>query len=167
MGRQQPGVAPIESAPPRRQIAWMDPSSRQTQPFAAATRIPSLATDPASVRRRVEAMEHLLEGLVTIPGLRRKLGLDVILDLIPVVGDMVAALMGVWMVWEARNLGMQRFQIARMLCNVGLDFVLGLIPWVGAIPDFLFRSNSRNLKIIKHHLDRHHPGTATVEGRRR
>jgi len=47
--------------------------------------------------------------------------------------------------------------------NVGIDFLLGLVPVVGAIPDFFFRSNTRNLKIIKRHLDKHHAGTATVE----
>lgn len=121
--------------------------------------------DPASVRQRIEAMEHLLEGLVRIPGINRKIGLDVILDLIPVGGDAVAAAMGAWLVWEARNLGMSKLQMTRMLGNVGFDFLLGLIPWVGAIPDFLFRSNSRNLKIIKRHLDKHHPSTVLIEGR--
>lgn len=53
-----------------------------------------------------------------------------------------------------------------MLGNVGIDSLLGAIPWVGAIPDFFFRSNSRNLKIIRRHLDRHHPGTATIEAER-
>lgn len=121
--------------------------------------------DPASVRQRIEAMEHLLEGLVRIPGINRTIGLDVILDLIPVGGDAVAAAMGAWLVWEARNLGMSKLQMTRMLGNVGFDFLLGLIPWVGAIPDFLFRSNSRNLKIIKRHLDKHHPSTVLIEGR--
>jgi hypothetical protein len=67
------------------------------------------------------------------------------------------------MVWEARNLGMSKWQMTRMAGNVGVDFLFGLIPWVGAIPDLLFRSNSRNLKIIKRHLDKHHPGTRTIE----
>jgi hypothetical protein len=119
--------------------------------------------DPASVRRRIESLEHLLEGLFTIPGTRQRIGLDVILDLLPVGGDVVGAALGSYLVWEARNLGMSKTQIARMFGNVGIDFALGLIPWIGAIPDALFRSNSRNLKIIKRHLDRHFPGTATVE----
>jgi hypothetical protein len=51
-----------------------------------------------------------------------------------------------------------------MAGNVGFDFLLGLIPWVGAIPDFFFRSNTINLKMIKRHLDKHHPETATVQG---
>ncbi|RZF64182.1 DUF4112 domain-containing protein [Sphingomonas populi] len=121
--------------------------------------------DAAAVRKRIEAMEHLLEGLFVIPGINRKIGLDVILDLIPVGGDAVGAAMGAWMVWEARNLGMSKTQIARMMGNVGIDFALGLIPFIGAIPDALFRSNTRNLKIIHKHLDKHHPSIAVVEQR--
>ena len=123
-----------------------------------------LGTDPASVRQRVEAMERVLERLFVIPGINRPIGLDVILDLIPGIGDVAGAALGSYLVWEARNLGMPKWQMARMAGNVGLDFLLGLIPWVGAIPDFLFRSNTRNLKIIKRHLDKHHASTATVDG---
>ncbi|PXA83307.1 DUF4112 domain-containing protein [Nostoc sp. 3335mG] len=123
-----------------------------------------LGRDPASVRRRIEHMEHLLEGLFTVPVLNRKIGLDVILDVLPVAGDAVAAALGAWIVWEARNLGMSKWQMTRMMGNVGVDFALGLIPWVGAIPDFFFRSNTMNLKMIKRHLDRHYPESAIVEG---
>lgn len=126
---------------------------------------PSIGTDPASVRQRVEAMEKLLERMFVIPGLNKPIGLDVILDLIPGVGDIAGAALGAYIVWEARNLGMSKWQIARMSGNVGFDFLLGLIPWVGAIPDFFFRSNTRNLRMIKRHLDKHHAETATIETR--
>ena len=125
----------------------------------------NLDRSPAAVRTRVEAMEKLLERAFTIPGTQQKIGLDVILDFIPVGGSAIAAAMGAWMVWEARNIGMSKFQIGRMGGNIGIDFLLGAIPWVGAIPDFFFKSNTRNLKIIKAHLDRHHPGTMTVDVR--
>ncbi len=121
-----------------------------------------LGTHAADVRRRVEAMEHLLERTLKIPGTNQHIGLDVILDLIPIGGGAIAAAMGAYMVWEAQNLKMPMSATLRMLGNVGFDFVLGLIPWVGAIPDLFFRSNSRNLRIIKRHLDKHHPGTVTV-----
>ncbi len=124
---------------------------------------PSLGTDPASVRQRVEAMERLLERMFVIPGINRPVGLDVILDLVPVVGDVAAAALGAYIVWEAKNLGMSRWQITRMAGNVGVDWLLGLIPWVGAIPDFFFRSSTRNLRITKGHLDKHHGNTATIE----
>jgi hypothetical protein len=125
--------------------------------------VPQLGTDAQSVRQRVEAMEKLLERLVVIPGINRPVGLDVILDLIPVVGDIAAAALGAYIVWEAKNVGMSRWQITRMAGNVGFDWLLGLIPWVGAIPDFFFRSNTRNLKMIKRHLDKHHADTDTIE----
>ena len=125
---------------------------------------PGFGTDPQSVRARVEAMEGMLERMFVIPGLNRPVGLDVILDLVPGIGDIAGAALGSYMVWEARNLGMSKWQMARMAANVGFDFLLGLIPWVGAIPDFFFRSNTRNLRIIKRHLDKHHAGTATIEG---
>ena len=128
-----------------------------------ADRLPSIGRDPASVRRRIEAMEKLLERMFVVPGINRPVGLDVILDLLPVAGDLIGTALGAWIVWEARNLGMSKWQIARMAGNVGVDTLRGAIPFVGAIPDFFFRSNSRNLKIIRRHLDRHHPATAIVE----
>ena len=123
-----------------------------------------IGRDPASVRKRIEGMEHLMERVFVIPGLNRPVGLDVMLDLIPIVGGTVGAVLGAWMVWEARNVGMSKFQITRMMGNVGIDFALGLIPWVGAVPDFFFRSNTRNLRIIRKHLDKHYPSTVLIEG---
>lgn len=122
-------------------------------------------TDAASVRQRIEAMEKVLERLFVIPGINRPIGLDVILDLVPGVGDIAGAALGAYVVWEARNLGMSKWQMTRMAGNVGIDFLLGLIPWVGAIPDFFFRSNTMNLRMIKRHLDKHHPETAIIDGR--
>ena len=125
---------------------------------------PGFGTDPLSVRRRVEALERILERMFVVPGLNRPVGLDVILDLVPIAGSTAAAALGAYMAWEARNLGMSKWQVARMAGNVGVDWLFGLIPWVGAIPDLFFRSNSRNLRIIKRHLDKHHAGTATIRG---
>jgi hypothetical protein len=120
--------------------------------------------DAASVRRRIEAMERLLERAMTIPGLRRQIGLDSVLGLVPVLGDIVTAAMGAWLIWEARNLGMSKFQLLRMAGNIGVDTALGAVPVVGDLFDFLFRSNSRNLRILRRFLDRHHPEARTIEG---
>ena len=117
------------------------------------------------MRQRVEALEHLLERAFTIPGTQHKIGLDVVLDLVPGIGGLTGAVLGSYMVWEARNLGMSKWQMARMGGNIGTDFLLGLIPWVGAIPDYFFRSNSRNLRIIKRHLDKKHPETAIIDAK--
>lgn len=135
----------------------------QQQFEALAGQLP-IGRDPASVRRRLEAVEGLLERLFVIPGINRPVGLDSILGLVPVVGDVVTASMGAWLVWEARNLGMSKFQLARMAANVGVDTAVGAIPLVGDLFDFVFRSNSRNIRIIKRYLDKHHPASQLIEG---
>jgi Domain of unknown function (DUF4112) len=121
------------------------------------------SSSPAAVRRRIEALEHLLEGLFTIPGTNRKMGLDVILSFIPVGGSAVAAAMGSYLAWEARNLGMPKSAFIRMAGNIGVDALLGAIPIIGVVPDFFFQSNTRNMKIIKKYLDKHHPGTMVID----
>lgn len=126
--------------------------------------MPGFGRDPASVRRRIEAMEAMLEGLFVIPGTNRRVGLDSLVGLIPVVGDLATAAMGAWIVWEARNLGMSKWQLTRMAANVGFDTVVGAIPFAGDVFDFLFKSNTKNLRIIRKHLDKHHPSTVTIEG---
>lgn len=123
-----------------------------------------LGTDPMSVRRRVEALEQILEGMIEIPGLGRKVGLDALLGLVPVVGDVIAAAMGLYLVWEARNLGLSKWQLWRMAGNVGIDTLVGAVPVAGDLFDFLYRSNSKNLRIIRKHLDKHHPHTRVIEG---
>jgi Domain of unknown function (DUF4112) len=140
------------------------------QGSGSASEAPLMATltssHPKAVRLRIEAMEKLLEGLFVIPGTNFRVGLDALVDLIPGVGSLVTNVMSAWLVWEARNLGMPKTALIRMAGNVGIDAFLGLfsfIPVIGAIPDVLFRSNTRNLKIIKRHLDKHHPGTAVID----
>lgn len=141
----------------------MTNTASRFDPAQLAAALP-LGRDPTAVRQRVEALERILERAFILPGLNRPVGLDFIVGLIPVVGDLIAAAMGSWLVWEARNLGLSKFQIARMMGNVGFDAVLGFVPFVGDAADLYFRSNTRNLKIIKRHLDKHHPSTVTLSG---
>ncbi len=123
-----------------------------------------LGTDPQAVRQRIEALERLLEGMFEVPLLGRKVGLDALLGLVPVAGDAIAAVLGLYLVWEARNLGMPRWQLWRMAGNVGVDSLIGAVPVAGDLFDFLYRSNTRNLKIVRRHLDKHHPGTRVIDG---
>lgn len=122
-----------------------------------------LGNDPAAIRQRIEALEKVLEGAFTLPGTRKSFGLDAIVGLVPVAGDVISAALGLYIVWEARNLGMSKFRLARMLANVGFDTAVGAIPVAGDVFDFLFRSNTRNLKMVLQHLDKHHPHTRVIE----
>jgi len=125
--------------------------------------LPGMGSDPFSVRQRIEGMEKLLENMFVVPGINRPVGLDALLSLVPTVGSISAAALGSYIMWEARNLKMSKWHFARMAGNIGFDMLLGAIPLIGAIPDFFFRSNTRNLRIIKRHLDKHHPHTKVVD----
>jgi hypothetical protein len=137
------------------------PMPRRPEPLGFT--LPS-GTDPASVRARVVMLERLLERSFTIPGVNMPVGLDAIIGLVPVLGDVVTTMLGAYVVWEAKNLGLTKWQLARMGANVLLDTAIGAIPVVGDAADVLFRSNSKNLKILKRHLDKHHPETRVIEG---
>ena len=121
-------------------------------------------TDPVSVRKRIEAMEQVLERSFVIPGTNVPIGLDSIVGLIPVVGDLIAAAMGSYLIWEAKNLGLPKWKLARMAGNIALDTAVGAVPVLGDALDFVYRSNTRNLRIVKKHLDKHHPHTRVIEG---
>jgi hypothetical protein len=140
------------------------PNPRLDEMMAQFEGMPGMGRDARSIRQRIEMMEQLLENAFVVPGTRFRVGLDAILGVVPVVGDLISAAMGAWIVWEARNLGMSRWQLVRMSANVGIDTAIGAIPIVGDAFDLVFRSNSKNLRIIRKHLDRHHPETVTIEG---
>jgi hypothetical protein len=140
----------------------MSASSHDFQPVFAA--FSSDQRSPAAARKRVEMLEMLLERSFVVPGINRPVGLDAIVGLVPVVGDAITAVMGAYIIWEARNLGISKWQMWRMIGNLGFDSAVGAIPLAGDLFDFLFRSNSRNLKILKRHLDKHHPASAIIDG---
>lgn len=121
-------------------------------------------TDAASVRARVTALEKLLERSFTIPGVNMPVGLDALVGLVPVLGDIVTTAMGAYIVWEAKNLGLPKWKLARMGANVLFDTAIGAIPLIGDAADLVFRSNSKNLKILLRHIDKHHPETRVIEG---
>jgi hypothetical protein len=136
---------------------------RPTPPRIIALQLPT-GGDAASVRARVTAMEKLLERSLVIPGINMPIGLDVLVGLVPVLGEIITTAMGAYIIWEARNLGMSRWQQARMGANVLFDTAIGAIPVVGDVADLAFRSNTKNLRIILKHIDKHHPEARVIEG---
>lgn len=132
------------------------------RPTPMGMRLP-VGTDPAAVRERLELMEKMLERSFTVPGINRAVGLDAIIGLVPVLGDFVTAAMGAYIVWEARNLGLPKWKLWRMAGNIAFDTAVGAVPLAGDLFDFVFRSNSRNLRIVKRHLDKHHPASRVID----
>src|ERR687893_69950 len=114
---------------------------------------------------RLEALSRLLDSAFLIPGTNQRVGIDALLGLIPAVGALVSTALASYIIWEARQLGLPRWKIARMIGNLALDTTLGAIPIAGDVFDLVYKSNQRNLKIVTDHLDKHNPrvieGTAT------
>jgi Domain of unknown function (DUF4112) len=117
------------------------------------TRVDSLA--------RITLLTRLLDSAFLIPGLNRRVGLDAIIGLVPGIGDAVSALLASYIIWEARQLGLPRWKIARMIGNVAVDTAVGAIPVAGDAFDLFFKANERNLRIINEHLKR---GPKEIEG---
>ena len=120
-----------------------------------------VGNDPASVRKRIEAMEMLLERSFVIPGINRPVGLDAIVGLVPVIGDFVGMALGAYIVWEARNLNMPKWKLLRMAGNVGIDWVIGLVPLVGDIFDVGFKANLRNAALMRDFAEKRHADTTS------
>jgi len=112
---------------------------------------PSRAERFAAAERRIGRVTHVLDELVTVPGTSQRVGLDPVVGLIPVVGDAVAAGVGLWVIGEAARFGVPRVVLGRMLVNLVVDVLIGAIPLLGDIFDFAFRSNSRNLSLFRRH----------------
>ena len=105
--------------------------------------------------RRLERMEWLLDRSIGIPGLNKRIGLDGIIGLIPGIGDAAAAALALYAVAEAWHLKAPKRLLARMLGNVLFDTAVGAVPVAGDLFDFLFQSNTRNLRLLKDWLAQH------------
>jgi Domain of unknown function (DUF4112) len=116
------------------------------------------------VERRIGAVSHLLDDLIEVPGTGRRVGLDPIVGLIPVVGDAVTAIVGFWIIGEAARFRLPPIVLARMVVNTVVDLVLGAVPLLGDLFDIVSRSNTRNVELFRRHALE--PGTGTSGERR-
>ena len=101
---------------------------------------------------RLEALGRLMDGAFVLPGTNIRLGLDAIIGLVPVAGDVISGLVSSYLIWEARQLGAPRWLIARMMANTLLDTTVGAIPVVGDAFDLLFRANMKNMALLRRHM---------------
>lgn len=103
---------------------------------------------------RLRRLAWLLDGAARIPGTRFRFGLNSLIGLAPWLGDTVLAGISLWIVWEARALGVPSHKLARMLGNVGIEAAMGLVPLLGDAMDVVFKANLRNLAIVEEHFAR-------------
>ena len=115
-------------------------------PFGDLTREQRLA--------RLDAISKLLDVAFIVPGTKFRYGIDGLIGLIPVIGDIITTAISLWVVREARALGAPWHITARMLANVAVDGVVGLVPVAGDAFDVMFRANVRNVRMLKRWLDK-------------
>ncbi len=114
-------------------------------------------------RARLDTLARILDSAVCVPGTKIRFGADALLNLIPGVGTLTSKGMSAYLIWEARRLGVPAGILARMAGNVGVDFVISAVPLVGWVGDVFFRSNLRNMALLRDHLDRVHPVSNTFQ----
>jgi hypothetical protein len=123
-----------------------DFANSSANPFGNLTREQRLA--------RLDAVAKLLDIAFILPGTNIRYGIDGIIGLIPVIGDIIATALSLWLVREARALGAPWHVTARMLGNVAVQGVIGTVPVAGDAFDVLFRANMRNVRLLRRWMDK-------------
>jgi hypothetical protein len=103
--------------------------------------------------RRLNGIARLMDTAIRIPGTGIRFGADSVFGLIPVIGDAGGALVGLYLINEARRMGVPSAKLVQMLGNLGVDAFVGSVPVAGDLFDLFFKSHRRNLDIILDHFD--------------
>jgi hypothetical protein len=111
------------------------------------------SVDHADRMRHVARIARLMDSEFTIPGTKFRFGLDPVLGLIPVFGNMATSAVSAMLVLTMMKHGASRNVIIRMSLNLLLDSVIGAIPIVGNLFDFGFRANNRNVELLRRHYE--------------
>ena len=121
-----------------------------------ATTIRSIDISSAERKRRARerliALTRLMDSAIDVPMLRTTVGLDALLGLVPVAGDLLSAAIGIYLITQARELGASRWLQAKMIRNLVVDAALGSVPLAGDVFDVYFRAHRRNLKLLQAEL---------------
>ncbi|MDT7950140.1 MAG: DUF4112 domain-containing protein [Acetobacteraceae bacterium] len=108
-----------------------------------------MVADAAARLARLRRLAWLLDGRFRLPGTRFRFGVNSVLGLSPVVGDVALGLVSLYLVWEARQLGAPSPLLARMLGNIAVEVGVGSVPILGDVFDMVFKANLRNLDLLE------------------
>jgi hypothetical protein len=107
----------------------------------------------SDARARLSRLAWLLDSSIPIPGTSFTIGLDALIGLVPVVGDIAGVLLSSYIVKEAAALGASKSVLARMALNVAVEGLIGMIPFAGDLFDAAFKANQRNVRLLSAYLD--------------
>jgi NAD/NADP transhydrogenase beta subunit len=108
----------------------------------------------------IKKISYLLDEQFVLPGTNFRFGIDPIINLLPIVGDMSSFMVSAVLVLSMANKGASNKLVVRMCINILLDAIFGAIPFIGQIFDFAFKANTRNVKLMKeHYLEGKHQGS--------
>lgn len=101
------------------------------------------------IDQHLERIALLMDKSIRIPGTGITFGLDPIIGLLfPVAGDAIGAIVSAYIVLVSVRYGLPKIVIARMVFNIAADFVVGSIPLIGDAADFVWKVNTRNLRLL-------------------
>ena len=101
------------------------------------------------IEESLETLSRYLDGLFKVPGTGWKFGLDSLIGLIPNVGDISTSLVSFYILVAGVRYGVPKITLLRMAFNIGLDYVVGSIPFIGDAFDFFWKSNKQNMDLIR------------------
>ena len=113
-------------------------------------------------QQRLEALrklKFLLDSAFRVPGTNLRFGWDPIIGLIPWAGDVLTALMSCAVIVQAHHMRVPRVVQLRMLLNIAIDVIVGVVPFLGDIADFAWKSNTRNFALLERHALEVQPAT--------
>jgi hypothetical protein len=99
----------------------------------------------------LRTLQRLLDEAFRVPGTKVRFGWDPIIGLLPGAGELLAALMACTIIIRARQMRVPGVVLLRMLFNVGIDLVVGMVPILGDVADVFWKSNTRNLALLERH----------------
>lgn len=101
------------------------------------------------IEESLDTLSHYLDGLFKIPGTGWRFGLDSLIGLIPNVGDISTSLVSFYILIAGVRYGVPKITLIRMAFNIGLDYVVGAIPFIGDAFDFFWKANKQNMELIR------------------
>lgn len=113
------------------------------------------------IEEGLDNLSHYLDGLFRVPGTTWRFGLDSLIGLVPNFGDTLTSFASFYILFAGVRYGVSKITLLRMAFNIGLDYVVGMIPFVGDAFDFVWKANKQNMNLIRTRAAGHGKGTTS------